>query len=215
MIRQSVLLLPSHVLAWRTITGLLREHPQTCKLEVVTSRSAVRARAAALHPDLVVLPAAIDGCSTIELVRAVRLLDSPESRVAVIARDIDDVDFAELGHLGVAGLLVWRDIGDDNVQAYVDAMLAGATIHSPRVDRVLRELQSGRVCLLGEPFQLTPREQVILRQLFAGLSRQEIGEAEGVSDRTIKRDIEHIMAKLDAHHQFVLGARAALLGFVP
>jgi DNA-binding NarL/FixJ family response regulator len=111
---------------------------------------------------------------------------------------------------------LWGEISVEAIRHCLAAVVEGnVVIVSRQVARAFIETQ----CRLMKPRPdappLTPREWETLRCLAAGLSRQEIAEAEGISLRTLDRIVATRREKLDAPTEFMLGMKAAQLRLIP
>ncbi len=62
---------------------------------------------------------------------------------------------------------------------------------------------------------LTERELELLRLLSTGLTATAIGRVLGIAPRTVRKHLEHVYGKLDAHDRVVALNRARALGYVP
>lgn len=62
---------------------------------------------------------------------------------------------------------------------------------------------------------LTNRERAVVRHLASGMTHEQIAAAEGVSVRTVERDLHNLSTKLDAPTPFVLAMKANRYRFIP
>ncbi len=125
---------------------------------------------------------------------AVRAVKAQHPAVAVVALS----SFAEEGlvvaaiRAGAAGYL-FKAIPPEQLLEAVKAAATGASVLQPDVQRVLlaHAAQHGPI----DP--LSPRELEVLECMGRGLSNKEIGAVLGITEKTVKTHVSHILAKLN------------------
>ncbi|MDQ3810622.1 MAG: LuxR C-terminal-related transcriptional regulator, partial [Chloroflexota bacterium] len=80
--------------------------------------------------------------------------------------------------------------------------------------RSLGRLAHAAQVLRGPPERLSPREHEVLQLLARGQTKPEIARALGLSVRTVKAHVEHILAKLAAGDRTHAAARPTELGLL-
>ncbi|WP_237321044.1 response regulator transcription factor [Streptomyces sp. JJ36] len=150
-------------------------------------------KAAALHPDVVVLDVEMPGQGVRETLARLRR-DAPHSRVVVLTMHDDVVLARELLSLGAGAYLVKGSSRHELLSA----------IHSVRVDRgpghvILSVSQQGldRVeAPQGEA--LSTREREVLTLAAEALSNAQIARRLSIAEGTVKRHLRNIYGKLGA-----------------
>jgi DNA-binding NarL/FixJ family response regulator len=150
------------------------------------------------EPDVAVLDVQMPGLTGIEATRRIKA-QFPAVRVLILtAYDEDPYIFALL-QAGASGYVLKTADSDELVNA-VRAVFRGESALDPAVaQKVVQQLTSGRP--LGaqaavEP--LTEREIEVLHLAARGLTNKAIGQALGISDRTVQGHLANIYGKLGA-----------------
>nr|NIV35302.1 response regulator [Anaerolineae bacterium] len=148
------------------------------------------------EPDVAVLDVQMPGLTGIEATRRIKA-QFPAVRVLILtAYDEDPYIFALL-QAGASGYVLKTADSDELVSA-VRAVFRGESALDPAVaQKVVQQLTSGRP--LGaqaavEP--LTEREIEVLHLAARGLTNKAIGQALGISDRTVQGHLANIYGKL-------------------
>jgi two-component system NarL family response regulator len=122
----------------------------------------------------------------VEVVRQIRARD-PQAKVIVLTTYDTDDDIQRALKAG-AKAYIPKDIAADALIACIHDVLAGKTYLAPAAAAKLAEGVT-RV-------QLTPRELATLRLMADGQSNKEIANALGISERTVKTHLGHLIEKL-------------------
>ena len=149
-------------------------------------------------PDVAVLDVQMPGLTGIEATRRIKA-EFPAVRVLILTAYDDDPYIFALLQAGASGYVLKTADSDELVNA-VRAVFRGESALDPAVARkVVQQLTSGRP--LGaqatvEP--LTARETEVLHLAARGLTNKAIGQALGISDRTVQGHLANIYGKLGA-----------------
>ena len=149
-------------------------------------------------PDVAVLDVQMPGMTGIEATRRIKA-EFPAVRVLILTAYDDDPYIFALLQAGASGYVLKTADSDELVNA-VRAVFRGESALDPAVaQKVVQQLTSGRP--LGaqatvEP--LTEREIEVLDLAARGLTNKAIGQALGISDRTVQGHLANIYGKLGA-----------------
>lgn len=147
---------------------------------------------ARLQPDVVLMDLMMPGMGGVAAIRAVRE-QNPETRViALTSFEEEDLVQKALG-AGASGYLL-KNVAAEDLAKAIRAAQAGQSTLAPEVTQAL-------VNALNQPrpaplFDLTPREQEVLRLMVKGHSNAEMAHALTVSLSTIKFHVSSIFSKL-------------------
>lgn len=130
---------------------------------------------------------------------------SPETRVIIFTGIEARGKIAELVEVGADGVFCKGDNMDEVIRA-IPRILEGGRIVCSRFTRLLQD----RADL--EP--LTDRERQVLSQVITGRTNREIGEALGISIKTVDRHRTSVMGKTGSHNAAELIAYALREGLI-
>lgn len=130
---------------------------------------------------------------------------SPETRVIIFTGIEARGKIAELVEIGADGVFCKGDDMGEVIRA-IPRILEGGRIVCSRFTRLLQE-----ACDL-EP--LTDRERQVLSQVVTGRTNREIGEALGISVKTVDRHRTSVMGKTGSHNAAELIAYALREGLI-
>ncbi len=148
-----------------------------------------------LRPDVILMDLVmprLDGVSAMRELRA----EVPESRVIVLTSFLEDERLLPAIEAGAAGYLL-KDAEPSELSRAIRAAHAGEAVIDPTVAaRLVRALsdRSGR-----PPDQvgtLTHREREVLKLIARGQSNKRIALELGISEKTVKAHVGHLLAKL-------------------
>ena len=167
--------------------------------------------AARLDPDVILMDLVMPRLDGVGAMRALRERLS-RSRVIVLTSFLDDDKLLPALRAGAAGYLL-KDAEPEQLVRAVRAAHAGEALLDPAVAaRLVDRLSSD-----GEPEpleRLTPREREVLVLIARGLANKRIALELGVSEKTVKAHVGHVLAKLgvtDRTQAAVLAVRAGLV----
>ncbi len=173
----------------------------------------------ALRPDLTVVDIALTDMGGVELTRKIRRVD-PQARVLMVGR-CDKIDCLtkalSAGALGYVlkesptGIFVQGLAAVSEGRYYLDTSLSKEVVYSLVRKRGTTAPVDDDLYRYGT---LTPRQQEILRLLGRGRSVREIAERLGISDKTVRNHLSHIMGKLNANSVLDLVRYAVRVGVI-
>ena len=130
---------------------------------------------------------------------------SPETRVIIFTGIEARGKIAELVEIGCDGVFCKGDDMGEVIRA-IPRILEGGRVVCSRFTRMLEEA--------GELEPLTDRERQVLSQVVMGRTNREIGEALGISAKTVDRHRTSVMGKTGSHNAAELIAYALREGMI-
>jgi DNA-binding NarL/FixJ family response regulator len=169
------------------------------------------AKAGRLEPDVVLMDLVmprLDGLAAMRVLRE-RL---PRARVIVLTSFLDDDKLLPALRAGAAGYLL-KNAQPQEVARAVGAAHAGEAVLDPVVAARLVETLAADGD--EQPLdRLTPREHEVLELIGRGFPNKRIARELGVSEKTVKTHVGHVLAKLgvtDRTQAAVVAVRAGLV----
>lgn len=161
-----------------------------------------------LQPDVVLLDIQLAGANGLDLARQLRRLQSP-ARVIILTSHDDDAYLMQAVQVGIHGYLM-KHASAELLAETIRAVRAGERRLPPAlVNKALEQLESLTRARRQAEFGLTDQELRLLQMLADGASTPEMMHSLYLSERTIKRKIQDILAKLGAASR----AQAVALAF--
>ncbi len=179
--------------------------------EAGDGEEAVR-QAERLRPDVVLMDLSMPRLDGVGAMRELRRL-VPECRVIVLTSFAEDERLLPAIRAGAAGYL-FKDVEPQELARAVRAAHAGQAVLDPAVAARLVEAIAQPA---GESAaeRLTPREREVLALIAGGLSNKRIARELGLSEKTVKTHVGHVLAKLgvsDRTQAALHAVHAGLLG---
>jgi DNA-binding NarL/FixJ family response regulator len=157
--------------------------------------SAALEQAELLRPDVILMDLMmprLDGVSAMRELRA-RL---PESRVIVLTSFLQDERLLPAIEAGAAGYLL-KDAEPSELARAIRAAHAGEAVIDPTVAaRLVRALSERTAKQTDRSSALTRRELEVLALIGQGRSNKRIAFELGISEKTVKAHVGHLLAKL-------------------
>jgi NarL family two-component system response regulator LiaR len=179
--------------------------------EAVDGQEAVET-AVRLRPDVILMDLVMPRVDGVMAMRTLR--DRvPESRVIVLTSFLDDDKLLPALRSGAAGYLL-KNAAPQELARAVRAAHAGEALLDPVVAARLVETLAADG--YEEPLdRLTPREHEVLVLIGNGFANKRIAHELGLSEKTVKTHVGHVLAKLgvdDRTQAAVVAVRAGLVG---
>jgi DNA-binding NarL/FixJ family response regulator len=169
-------------------------------------------QALALRPDVILMDLVMPKLDGVGAMRELR--DRvPESRVIVLTSFLDDERLLPAIQAGAAGYLLKNAAAAELTRA-IRAAHAGETIIDPAVaTRLVQAIAEGR----GTPPDqaLTRREREVLELIARGQSNKRIAVELGISEKTVKTHVGHVLAKLGVSDRTQAALLAVREGLAP
>ena len=163
--------------------------------------SALKALAVGHLPDVVLMDIAMPGMDGIEATRLAKQ-SHPELKILMLTVMDDEQKLFEALKAGASGYLL-KEVKPHQLLNAIDEVLEGGLPLSPSLaNRVLGYLIGEKAMPISrdrETESLTKREQEVLEWLKKGMTVRQIGEQLFISDKTVRKHLEHIYEKLQVH----------------
>jgi DNA-binding NarL/FixJ family response regulator len=170
-------------------------------------------RAEQLEPDVVLMDLVMPRLDGVAAMRQLRER-SPQIRVIVLTSFLDDDRLMPAIQAGAAGYLL-KDVEPAELARAVRTASAGQAMLNPVVAaRLVGAIAEDRAPGV-QPERLTRREQEVLEQIARGRSNKRIALDLGISEKTVKAHVGHLLAKLgvaDRTQAALLAVREGLVG---
>jgi DNA-binding NarL/FixJ family response regulator len=170
-------------------------------------------RAAATHPDIVLMDLRMPEMSGIEATRQILSADS-SVRILILTMSEDDESLFAAMRAGARGYIPKDADSDEIVAAIRSAALGEMIFGASMTERMTTFFSSGRSAA-ADPFpDLTEREHEILELIAAGRSNAEIATRLAISGKTVRNHVANVFTKLGVatRSQAIVRAREAGLG---
>jgi DNA-binding NarL/FixJ family response regulator len=175
-------------------------------------------RAGHLDPDVILMDLVMprrDGVAAMQELRA----RGATARVIVLTSFADDERIMPAIQAGAAGYLL-KNVAPAELARAVRAAHDGEALLDPSVAARLVEAlatgQSGRASPTAPGAeQLTPRERDVLALIVAGMANKRIALELGLSEKTVKAHVGHVLAKLGVADRTQAALLAVRTGLVP
>jgi two-component system, NarL family, response regulator LiaR len=178
--------------------------------EAADGAEAIR-EAERMRPDVILMDLVMPRLDGVGAMRELRRR-LPSSRVIVLTSFAEDDRLLPAIQAGAAGYLL-KDVEPQELARAVRAAHAGEALLDPAVAARLVDAIA-QPAGTGPPQRLTPRERQVLDLIGHGLSNKRIARELGISEKTVKTHVGHVLAKLgvaDRTQAALHAVRAGLL----
>jgi len=197
-----MLVVDDHTLFRRGVVALLALDPRFDVVAEAGDAGEANRRAAATHPDVILLDNHLPGVSGVDAVAGLKEV-APAARIVMLTVSEDERDLAAALRAGACGYLLKTVDSEDLAEAIVRTV-AGESIVSPgmtgKLVAAFQSLTGGPAAASAEPDpidSLSPREHEILARIAQGASNKEIARALDIAETTVKIHVQHILRKLN------------------
>jgi NarL family two-component system response regulator LiaR len=162
--------------------------------EAADGYEAVR-EALRLDPDVVLMDLVMPELDGVGAMRRLRD-EAPRSRVIVLTSFLDEERLLPAIQAGAAGYLL-KNAQPSELARAIHAAQRGETIIDPTAAaRLVEAIAANPTRVIAEPERLTRREREVLELIAAGRSNKRIAFELGISEKTVKTHVGHLLAKL-------------------
>jgi two-component system, NarL family, response regulator LiaR len=148
-----------------------------------------------LEPDVILMDLVMPGLDGIGAMRQLRVR-APGSRVIVLTSFLEDERVLPAIQAGAAGYLL-KNVEPAELARAIRAAHAGEAIIDPTAAaRLVQAIADDARPRIEEPERLTRRERDVLELIARGRSNKRIALELGISEKTVKTHVGHLLAKL-------------------
>jgi len=188
-----VLLADDHTIFRQGLAALLAAEKDIAVVgEASTGKEAVE-MTVRLKPSVVIMDITMPDVSGLVAARQILERDAP-TRIIILSMSDDEEFVSHAMDLGIRGYLVKQTAAHELITA-IREINKGNAFFSPSVSKVIVELHRQN----REENILTMREREILRMVAQGKTSREISAVLCLSAKTVERERQHIMDKLNLH----------------
>jgi DNA-binding NarL/FixJ family response regulator len=210
----SVLIVDDHAVVREGLRTFLELQPG---LDVVgeagDGREAIDA-ARRLRPDVILMDLVMPELDGVAAMRVLRT-EVPDTRVIVLTSFLDDERLLPAIQAGAAGYLL-KNVEPSELARAIHAAHRGEAIIDPSAAaRLVQAFADSASVRPPEPERLTRREHEVLELIVGGRSNKRIALELGISEKTVKTHVGHVLAKLgvtDRTQAALLAVRDGLVG---
>jgi DNA-binding NarL/FixJ family response regulator len=139
------------------------------------------------------------GLNGLDLIKQA-LKDLPRLRIVVLSMQSADSYVVEALNLGASGYVL-KETGPSEIIQAIKTVVAGNRYLSPKLERRVLDLSSGKKRIVDPYDSLTAREREILHLIIEGNTNAQIASRLVLSPRTVELHRSRVMKKLDLHNQ--------------
>ncbi len=162
--------------------------------EAADGREAVE-QARQLKPDVILMDLVMPELDGVGAMRTLRD-EAPDSRVLVLTSFLDDERLLPAIQAGAAGYLL-KNVEPSELARAIHAADRGEAIIDPTAAaRLVRAFADSAGSRAPEPERLTRREREVLELIAGGRSNKRIALELGISEKTVKAHVGHVLEKL-------------------
>jgi DNA-binding NarL/FixJ family response regulator len=164
-----------------------------------------------LRPDVILMDLVMPRLDGVGAMRELRRR-LPASRVIVLTSFVDDERLLPAIRAGAAGYLL-KNVDPPELARAIRAAHAGQALLDPGVAARLVDAIA-QPAGVPEPQRLTAREREVLGLIGRGLSNKRIAHELGLSEKTVKTHVSHVLSKLGVADRTQAAVHAVRGGFL-
>lgn len=209
-----ILIVDDHPMVRRGLRSLLSAYPDLQIVGEANDGAAALQAAALEQPDLVLLDIMIPGLDGVEVAQQLHSLN-PNTKVIILTAYENQEYIIRALRAGAYAYLL-KNSSDENLVESIRAVHRGEHLLSPElIDQVLRQFQVLAKTATRVESGLSEEELTVLQLIARGATNEEIAQQMFWSERTVKRKVEEITAKLEARNRAQAVAEGIKRGLIP
>jgi len=181
-------------------TGLARLLDEDPRVEVVgqaVDGADVVKRAAALHPDVILMDLKMPNLDGTEATRRI-VAEHPEIKVLILSTFDADSYVLQALRAGASGYVL-KDSQPDAIVSSILAVVNGERVMANAVANRVLDMLTGATSPKQFYDGLTAREVEILKLLAAGQANKQIARRLNISEKTVRNHVSHMYEKLQIY----------------
>jgi NarL family two-component system response regulator LiaR len=191
----TVLIVDDHAIVRHGLRTFFDMQPDLLVVQEADSGEVAVRLAAELIPDVVVMDLVMPGMGGVEATRKIKRI-SPQSQIIALTSYHDDEFIFPVLHAGALSYVL-KDVHPEELVEVVRKAARGESVLHPHVaSRVIQGMQSAKQLQPHLFTQLSERELEVLRLIATGLPNAAIAEQLTISEKTVKKHVSNILAKL-------------------
>ena len=217
--KMKLMLVDDHPLFMEGLQYLLETHGIEVAGTAKNGREAIE-KARILKPDIILMDIKMPGLSGLDALKLIKA-EMPDIKVVVLSASEEDDDLFDAVKLGASGYLL-KNINAGEVIDMLQDIEKGEASFSPELAaRLLEEFRNndeGKTVLQPPEGtgngKLTKRQSEVLEMVAKGITYKDVGEALGLTERTVKYHMGKIIELLHLENRAQVIAYAARIGLV-
>ncbi len=195
-----VLIVDDHPMVRRGLHSLLSSYPDIAVVGEAENGTAALEAVAALAPHVVLLDIQMFGLDGIQAASSI-LRSSPQVKIIILTAYDNEEYILGAFRAGVYAYLL-KNSSDETVVETIRRVQQGQRLLSPSLmDQVLRQLHILAQSHASPDFELSEDEVQVLACIASGATNDDIARDTHWSERTVKRKLKEIAAKLGARNR--------------
>ncbi len=217
--QMKIMLVDDHPLFMEGLQYLLQTHGLEVSATARNGREAL-IKARDLKPDIILMDIKMPECSGLDALRLIKA-EMPEIKVVMLTTSEEDDDLFNAVKFGASGYLL-KNINASELIGMLSDIEKGEASFSPELAaKLLREFRSREnvnaaqnVSRYDRYEALTTRQLEVLEMVARGITYKDVGEALGLTERTVKYHMGRILEQLHLDNRAQVIAYAARIGLV-
>lgn len=199
----TVLLADDHPLVRESLAHRIGTEPGFTVVAQVTDAAEAVERTVALKPALVVLDIDMPGLHSFDAAEIIRQR-CPDTRITFLSAHTHDQYVQRALTIGAAAYITKTESTETIIRALRTVASGGIYFSQDIEDRIVFAEEGIRTTARSRAATLTAQQIRILQYLAKGMSKKEIAGVTSLSERTVNRHVENLMARLNIHDRVEL-----------